>query len=95
MKNAKFSALLPFLLALAALGAQGCFYGGGGYRYPAYYSQPQPAYYPPRASYALPPPPPVYGAYDERHVWRDRNWWVQNRHQWVQAHHPAWLHAHG
>jgi hypothetical protein len=55
---------------------------------------PQPAYDPPRAYYA-PPPPVLYGAYDERHVWRDRNWWVSNRRQWVQEHHPEWLHNRG
>jgi hypothetical protein len=93
MKSAKFS-LPASILLLAAFVGQGCFYGGGGYHYPTYYAAPQPAYDPPRAYYA-PPPPVLYGAYDERHVWRDRNWWVSNRRQWVQEHHPEWLHNRG
>src|SRR5271156_106703 len=93
MKGAKFSLPASILLLAAFLG-QGCFYGGGGYHNPTYYTAPQPAYDPPRAYYA-PPPPVLYGAYDERHVWRDRNWWLSNRRQWVQEHHPEWLHNRG
>jgi hypothetical protein len=67
------------------LGLSGCFESypayGGGYAYPAY----SPGY--------VYQPPVVVGDYDEAHHWHDRDWWVQNRHPWVQQHHPDWLTA--
>lgn len=35
--------------------------------------------------------PVVVGDYDDQHVWRDRYWWVSNRHAWVHEHHPDWI----
>jgi hypothetical protein len=90
MKSGKLSLLASSSL-LAVLAGQGCFYGGGGgYRYPSYYTAP-----PPAPTYHAPPPPAAIGAYDEQHVWRDRNWWVSNRRGWVQQYHPEWLHRPG
>ncbi len=31
------------------------------------------------------------GDYDSRHVWRDRNWWVQNDRTWAYKHHKDWF----
>jgi hypothetical protein len=89
MRN-KISPLLKTLtFALGAVALQGCFYGGH-----PYYSQPAP--YAPAYGYARPPayayaPPPRVGDYDAHHQWRDRDWWVQNNHAWVQQHHPEWV----
>ena len=30
------------------------------------------------------------GAYDNGHVWHDRNWWHQNNPNWLYANHPEW-----
>lgn len=30
------------------------------------------------------------GAYDNGHVWRDREWWHQNNPNWLYANHPEW-----
>jgi hypothetical protein len=40
------------------------------------------------SEYAL---PPAYGDYDEHREWHDSNWWVSNRRDWVQQHHPDWV----
>jgi hypothetical protein len=36
-------------------------------------------------------PPVAYGDYDESHNWHDRDWWIHNRHDWVEQHHREWL----
>ncbi len=52
-----------------------------------FYSEPD--YYGPYGyGYA---PSYVYGDYDERHEWHDRDWWVNNRHYWTHEHHPDWV----
>ena len=51
---------------------------------------PDPGYgygYAPRYGYNS---PAVVGDYDEHHVWHERDWWVSNRHDWVEHHHPEW-----
>ncbi|HYB91245.1 MAG TPA: hypothetical protein VEC38_09380 [Candidatus Binataceae bacterium] len=88
MRNKSFLLLVAPSMILATLTLQSCFYGGGP-RYPGY-----PGYaYAPAPVYVAPPPPVVVGAYDERHVWHDRDWWVANRRDWVDAHHHEWLEA--
>src|SRR5579863_1232882 len=58
-------------------------------RYPA---PVYPAYsYAPAYTYA---PPIAAGDYDEHRVWHDRDWWVDNRHSWVETHHREWLENH-
>jgi len=32
----------------------------------------------------------AWGDYDIHQQWHDANWWMQNRHDWVIAHHPEW-----
>lgn len=85
MKPRKLIGLLALtvLLSGAALTVQGCFEE----RYtPAYgYG----SYYPYGPAYSS--PPVVYGDWDERHVWHDRDWWTTNRRPWVEEHHHEWL----
>src|SRR5229473_481433 len=90
-------ALFIGALALQACGdSSGYAYGPGGYG-PGYASSYgyAPTYVEPAPVYAGPVyGGPVYvgdGDYDEAHVWRDRGWWVNNRRDWVMAHHQAWL----
>jgi len=57
-----------------------------------------------RGAAAPPPSHPAYGtayghpagmgAYDEKHQWHDSNWWVSNKREWVQQHHPEWVQHH-
>jgi hypothetical protein len=67
------------------LALEGCFVAGPrpvspAYGYPAYgYAAPAPA--------AL----VVHGDWDEHHVWHERDWWVNNRRDWVHVHHPEWI----
>jgi hypothetical protein len=69
------------LMVLGTLALQGCFDSGSGYGYgPGYYAGP--AYY----------SQPVYvGDYDEHRTWHDRDWWVNNRRDWVEDHHKEWV----
>jgi hypothetical protein len=30
------------------------------------------------------------GAYDEHHLWHEREWWKTNRAAWTRSHHPHW-----
>jgi len=89
-------------LAFGMLALEGCFVGGprpvgSGYGYPSYsYAAPAPVPAAPVYAYARPAPPPpprvvVRGDWDERHVWHERDWWVKNRREWVNAHHPEWI----
>ncbi len=36
------------------------------------------------------PPAPVWGDYDQGHVWHDASWWLENQPDWVRANHPEW-----
>ena len=60
---------------------------------PGWIRPPAPAY---GAAYGHPPygQPAVVGDYDDKHQWHDRNWWVANKRQWVQQHHPDWVQHH-
>ncbi len=87
MKVRKLISLLALVILLGgpALALPGCFeeeytpaYGYG-------------SYYPYGPGYAA--PPVVYGDWDEHHVWRDRDWWVEHRRPWVEEHHHEWLTA--
>ncbi|MGH7934834.1 MAG: hypothetical protein ACREQN_16960 [Candidatus Binataceae bacterium] len=45
--------------------------------------------------YGYQQPSVAYGDYDQHHVWHDRDWWVQNDHDWAQQHHPNWFAPNG
>ncbi len=84
MKNRIFLILESLLLLVGILAFQGCF---EEHRYVApepVYVAPEPVYGPPYGVYG-------YGDYDEHRAWHDRDWWVANRHDWVQQHHPDWF----
>ncbi|HEV3114790.1 MAG TPA: hypothetical protein VGY99_30255 [Candidatus Binataceae bacterium] len=82
--------VLSALVGGSALALEGCIaetpvpvgYGYSGYSAP---------YYPYGA--ATVGPPVVYGDWDERHAWHDRDWWVTTRRPWVEQHHHDWLAA--
>jgi hypothetical protein len=82
MKSKIISAITATSLLLGIFALQGCFesnysgYDGYGYGYgPAYYE----------------PAPVIVGDYDEHRTWHDRDWWVNNRRDWVSDHHHEWL----
>ena len=35
--------------------------------------------------------PAYVGEYDENRTWHDRDWWVDNHHDWTHEHHPEWV----
>jgi hypothetical protein len=74
------------MLFLGTIAIQGCFDSGPGYG-PGYYAS-GPAYNAGPAYYAQ---PAYVGDYDEHRNWHDRNWWVNNRRDWVQDHHKEWI----
>jgi len=79
MKSKIIIAIQAGSLALGLFALQGCYgpsYGGGyGYAGPEYYGSST----------------VVVGDYDERHAWHNRDWWVNNRRDWVSTHHKEWL----
>ena len=84
MKSKIIIAIQAASLVFGMLALQGCF--ESNYPAPGYGYASAPGYY-----YA---PAPVYvgdGDYDEHHAWHDRNWWVNNRRDWVNDHHKEWL----
>ena len=71
------------LLACSIFALSACFYG----------PSPDPSYgYSPAYAYSVAPPVAV-GDYDEHDAWHDRDWWMTNRHDWVEHHHPDWDHG--
>ncbi|MGD0288459.1 MAG: hypothetical protein ABSC63_02225 [Candidatus Binataceae bacterium] len=80
MRSKIFLILEASLLAFGMFTLQSCFEPN-----PYYGPNYGPGYAP---GYAL---PPVYGDYDENRHWHDRDWWVSNRHDWAQQHHPDWI----
>jgi hypothetical protein len=82
MKSKIVTAFGATSLVLGMFALQGCFesnypgYGGYGYASgPTYYE----------------PAPVIVGDYDEHRTWHDRDWWVNNRRDWVNDHHNEWL----
>jgi hypothetical protein len=77
MKSKIISVIGAISLGVGMFAFQGCYGPSyGGYAGPGYYAGPAPV---------------VVGDYDERHAWHDRDWWVNNRRDWVNDHHKEWL----
>jgi hypothetical protein len=79
MRTVVLTISTALLAAIGLIALQACFYE----RTP---------YYPPPATggYAY-GPSYGYGDYDEQHQWHDQSWWVNNRRDWAEQHHPEWV----
>lgn len=93
MRSKLLLTLKSLFVLLGILALQACFEERPyavqpGYVAPAYGGYVWPGY-------AYGPPAYTYGDYDEHHHWHDRDWWVDNRRDWVQHHHPDWAASRG
>ena len=86
MTKKLFLAVGSLVLFSGTIALQGCSDSGPGYG-SGYYGS-GPGYYSSPGYYSQ----PVYGGdYDENRTWHDRDWWVSNRHDWVEDHHRDWI----